>query len=243
MRIAAFLHVPFENPGCIREWAAKQGHDLTEVQWFAGQRPPAPVDFDCLVVLGGPMSVRDEDRFPWLLQEKRFIGGAIDEGKLVLGICFGAQLAADVLGASVAPMSHKEVGWFPVTLEASSSESPFFRGLSSPVEVFHWHGEMFEIPPGAVHLAGSEGCVHQIFTLGNHVIGIQCHPEMTPAGATALADHCPGDLASGPWAQTREEVLRDGGRFERAHAWMERLLTNMETYWTAHDRKTTRPGL
>jgi GMP synthase-like glutamine amidotransferase len=239
VRIVALNHVPFENPGYIRNWAAAQGHHLEETRLHAQDPLPTPADFDWLVVMGGPMSVGDEARHPWLKPERQLIGEAIVQDKVVIGICLGAQLIARVLGADVVSMPHKEVGWFPVTPTAQADASPLVCDLPSSLDLFHWHGDMFQLPRGAVHLAASEACAHQIFSLNNRVVGLQCHAEMTPAGVAALADNCAGDIASGRWAQTREQLTLDDGRFERAHAWMEQLLKNIETNWKADQEKST----
>ena len=189
MRIHWLQHVPFEGVGSIAAWALGRGFPLTGSRLFAGDLLPPLTAFDLLVVMGGPMSANDEMVHAWLNAEKRFIDQAIKAGKSVLGICLGAQLIASAAGARVYPNDHKEIGWFPVERTARASETAVGRILAQRTEVFHWHGETFDLPRGAVHLARSEGCLHQAFALGNRIVGLQYHLETTPASARALIAH------------------------------------------------------
>lgn len=158
-----------------------------------------------LVIMGGPMSVNDEDKFPWLSLEKQFVREFIESGKSVLGVCLGAQIIASAMGAKVFPNPVKEIGWFPVRAAGSIDESAFkFPPLKT---VFHWHGETFDLPPGAVRLAESEGCVNQAFQLGKHVIGLQFHLETTPKSAREIVSHGRGELVPSRYVQTEEKIL------------------------------------
>ena len=151
---------------------------------------PAARDVDFVIVMGSPMSVNDETKHPWLVDEKRFIRDCIQTGKPVLGVCLGAQLIASAMGAKVYPNPAKEIGWFPVY--AASAENEF--GLPSSMDVFHWHGETFDLPHGARLLARSEACENQAFQFGNRVLGLQFHLETTPEAARQLVEHCRGEL-------------------------------------------------
>ncbi|MBN1441715.1 MAG: type 1 glutamine amidotransferase, partial [Planctomycetes bacterium] len=146
MRIHHLQHVPFEGLGTIEEWARSRGHEISRTRLHAGDPLPAPREVDWIVVTGGPMSVQDEERHPWLRAEKRCIAEMIAEGKTVLGICLGAQLVADALGARVARNRHREIGWFPVELVAEASCTGLFRGFPQRLDAFHWHGDAFDIP-------------------------------------------------------------------------------------------------
>jgi GMP synthase (glutamine-hydrolysing) len=233
MRVIALNHVPFENPGYIRSWASERGHSLQEVPLYEARPLPNPDGLDWLVIMGGPMSVSDEDRFPWLVDEKKWVDRFIAADKMVMGICFGAQIIADVLGAKVDALPHLEVGWHPIEMTGAAAGSPLFAGWPGTMDVFHWHGQMVDLPTGSIHIARSKACENQIFAIDDRVIGIQCHPEMTPVGASALADHCPGDVGSGPYAQSRDEIERDDGRFHAANQWMDQFLTDLEKSWKA----------
>jgi GMP synthase-like glutamine amidotransferase len=126
MRAHILQHVPFEGLGSIESWLKKSGFKITSTRFYESAKLPDLKTIDLLVVMGGPMSVNDEDRFPWLVAEKQFIWDAIAKSKPVLGICLGAQLIASALGAGVYPNKVKEIGWFPIH-GIESSANPFLR--------------------------------------------------------------------------------------------------------------------
>ena len=137
--------------------------------------------------------------------EKKFIREAIDNGKAVLGICLGSQLIANALGSSVNPNPHKEIGWFPVTSVLNNEN--VFR-LPASVNVFHWHGETFELPKNSVHLARSIACENQGFQWGRRVIGLQFHLETTADSARAFVEEDNGsELVDAPYIQTAQQIL------------------------------------
>jgi GMP synthase-like glutamine amidotransferase len=155
--------------------------------------------------MGGPMSVNDGDQFPWLLPEMDFIRSVIHNGTPVLGICLGAQLIAAAMGSEVYKNRVKEIGWFPVE-GLCSTDGPHFC-LPPSLQVFHWHGETFDLPAGATHLASSEGCDNQAFQLGRSVIGLQFHLETTPESAQEIVSNCRDQLVPAQFVQTEEEIL------------------------------------
>ncbi|WP_036858534.1 type 1 glutamine amidotransferase [Porticoccus hydrocarbonoclasticus] len=206
MRSHIFQHVPFEGPGSIEPWLRAAGHNITRTPFFiGGSTLPAISDIDSLIVMGGPMSANDEQLFPWLAQEKAFIRRAIDDGKPVLGICLGAQLIASAMGARVYPNPTREIGWFPIhgcTVPGANNFS-----FPSSVNVFHWHGETFDLPSGAIHLASSDVCRLQAFQLGTSVIGLQFHLETTPASARDIVTHCSAELTPDDHVQDAATLL------------------------------------
>ena len=152
MNIHYLQHVPFEGLGSIANWVGQAGHNLTGSRLYAGEALPDPAALDWLIVMGGPMGVHDERHHPWLTREKQLIEQAIGQEKTVLGICLGAQLIADVLGARVYANEHREIGWFPVRRTSEAADCALGRVLPEQVEVFHWHGDTFDLPAGGKRL-------------------------------------------------------------------------------------------
>ena len=228
MRVHVFQHASFEGLGAIEPWLAARNAQIAWTRFFDDPHIPGLDCYDWLIVMGGPMSANDEAALPWLRDEKRAIAAAIDAGKTVLGVCLGAQLIASALGAKVTPNREREIGWFPIERVADPAAHPIARAFPARAEVFHWHGETVELPPGALHLARSEACEMQAFALGPRVIGMQFHLETTPESAAALVRHCPEDLGAGRYVQSSDEMLRDAARFARLHEVLEAMLDALE---------------
>ena len=227
MRVHILQHVPFEGPGSIADWLGARGASVTRTALYESPVFPAPDEIDWVIAMGGPMSVNDEAELPWLAQEKRFIGDAIERGKTVLGICLGAQLIAAASGARVRPGREREIGWHPV-LPARAAAPEGLAALFAPeTDVFHWHGETFDLPRGARHLLRSAACDHQAFAIGDRVLGLQFHLETTIASAEALIANCPGDLRPGAYVQTAREMLSTPERFEHINALMTQVLDRL----------------
>ena len=208
MRAHYLQHVPFEGLGSMESWLEAAGYTITVTRFFESAVLPAVAEIDLLVVMGGPMSVNDELDNPWLVAEKRFIRAVIDAGRPVLGVCLGAQLIASAMGARVYPNPVKEIGWFPVR-DTAPAVAPVFRFPPS-VEVFHWHGETFDLPDGAVRLASSDGCLNQAFQVGDSVIGLQFHLETTSESAHAIISNCRDELVPAQYIQAEAEILAAG---------------------------------
>jgi GMP synthase-like glutamine amidotransferase len=206
MRAHYLQHVPFEGLGSIEPWLREADYEITSTRFYESPRLPVLKDIDFLVVMGGPMSVNDESAYSWLGQEKRFIRDCVEAGKSVLGVCLGAQLIASAMGAKVYRNREKEIGWFPVQASTSSAGGSGFRFPAS-VEVFHWHGETFDLPAGAVHLARSRGCENQAFQLGKSVMGLQFHLETTPGSAREMVSHCRAELLLSEYVQSESDIL------------------------------------
>ena len=172
--VQVIRHVSFEGIGTIADELAGRGLA------FGYLDPPrqqvlGAADAQLLIVMGGPISVNDVDRFPYLADEIELIRYRIDNSLPTLGICLGAQLIARALGAAVAPMPGPEIGWKPLALSDAGGSSPL-RHLASPV--LHWHGEMFELPPGCPSLASTPGCANQAFAVDHHALALQFHIEV-----------------------------------------------------------------
>jgi len=185
MHVLAFRHAPLEGIGTIA--AALDRHHIachivdttTSHQPLTTSHGERGSPSHCgLIAMGGPMSVNDN--LPWIPHEIAAIREAVHRGIPVLGICLGAQLIARALGARVYPNPAKEIGWSPLHFTPAAATDPLFHGFSDPEMVFQWHGETFDLPPGAEHLAHSAACRHQAFRFGGNVYGIQFHLEVTP---------------------------------------------------------------
>lgn len=224
MNIHILQHVPFEGPGSIETWAIANGHTLTTTRLYAADHLPALDRFDMLVIMGGPMSVHDEYDYPWLKAEKWFIRQVIDGGKPIIGICLGAQLLAIVLGAEVMPGKEKEIGWFPITLDEAFSDSDFGQHFPRQTDVFHWHGETFTLPDGAVRIASSEACQNQGFIYNDNVIALQFHLETTHISAESIIENSRDELVEGRYIQSEEDMLSNELRFSDTNRLMEIVL-------------------
>jgi GMP synthase-like glutamine amidotransferase len=224
MIVQVFQHVPFEGPAGLTGWFRKIGAEIRVVRLFAGESPFPIRETDWLVVMGGPMSANDEEKFPWMAGEKRFVAEAAAAGKTVLGICLGAQLIASALGARVYANPEREIGWFPVGPVRDSARTPFDEVFGKPFDAFHWHGETFDLPPGAVQLARSAACENQAFAAGDRVLGLQFHVETTPESAKTLVHHCGEDLRPGRYVQDAKAILGTPGQFLGLRSRMEKVL-------------------
>jgi GMP synthase-like glutamine amidotransferase len=223
MRVHYFQHVPFEGLGSITGWLESRSARVTSTRFFEDSQIPRIADIDWLIIMGGPMSANDQETCPWLVAEKAFIAEAIAREKVVLGICLGAQLIAGALGARVYPNPQPEIGWFPI----QQTGGPGVRTLPAGADVFHWHGETFDLPAGALGIARSEACENQAFVIGDRVIGFQFHLETTPAAARAMIAACRSELVPGRFIQTEEEILASTERFDSINAIMASVLDSL----------------
>jgi GMP synthase (glutamine-hydrolysing) len=179
-------HVAFEDLGSLEAPLRERGFAIETVDVATARFPlPQAERCDLLVVLGGPIGVYDQREYPFLTGEIACIAARLAARRPVLGICLGAQLMAAALGARVYPGAHgAEIGWSPIEAAPGPADSPeWFAPLLAPgLAVFHWHGDTFDLPPGASHLAKTELYMNQSFSIDNFALGLQFHPEVTEAG-------------------------------------------------------------
>lgn len=208
-RLVVLQQVPFEGPGAIADWAEARGHALSRVASYRGEPAPVLASEDALLVMGGPMGVGDEERFPFLREEKLLLRAYLAARRPVLGVCLGAQLLAEVLGARVRAQGHREIGWFPLRWDwAARAVSPFGHVPDESV-VFHWHGDTFSLPPGTVRVASSAACANQGFTSPDgRTVGLQFHLEMRDEDVRMLFAHGRDELApAGTFVQAEQDLL------------------------------------
>ena len=177
--IAVLKHFWCEGPGAFDDALTGAGHHLITVNLHEGEPVPAAGDFDAWLIMGGQMNVDETDKHPYLLPERRLVAELVRRDRPVLGICLGAQIVARAAGARVYPLRPKEIGLFNVELTSAAADDPLFRGLPSPLEVFQWHGDTFDLPAEAALLASSQRYPHQAFRMGRRVYAIQFHLEVT----------------------------------------------------------------
>lgn len=235
LRIHVFQHAAFEGLGSMEPWLRARGHTLSFTHFHAGQVPPeSGPAADWLIVMGGPMGVHDEADLPWLKAEKRAIRAALDRGAAVLGICLGAQLIADVLGAAVTRNAYKEIGWHPVELSPEAKSTWLGEAFPPAFAPFHWHGDTFAIPAGAVPLGSSPACRNQGFLWKDRALALQFHPEITPDSLAALAAECADELSivgtdRGRYVQDAAALKAGLGAAPALNAMLERALLRLES--------------
>lgn len=229
MNIHYLQHVPFENPGIILNWAFERGYQVTCTKLYENQNFPDLDEFDWLIIMGGPMNIYEEEDFSWLKEEKEFIREAIAANKLLIGLCLGAQLIADVIGGHVIKNPFKEIGWFPITLTKEAQSLPMFSFLPKEPTVFEWHGDTFvDLPKEAIHLAYNEACQNQAFVYEKRVFGFQFHLENTWEIISNLMKFCEDELTQGIYIQSKDEITQKSHFIEKDNEWMQTFLSTLE---------------
>lgn len=200
MIIDVLQHVPFEDLAAIKDWGEEQGHSFRVHHLYEKAVLPDVQDIAMLIILGGPMSANDTDR--WIEEERTLIRQLMEQQKPMFGICLGAQQIAKALGATVFQGEQKEVGWYPI--QTVTTHFPF---IPDKMTVFHWHGEQFSLPHGATRLFGNEVCENQGFIYRDNVIGLQFHFETTRESMEKLIVHDKDYLDDSAFVQS-EEVMK-----------------------------------
>lgn len=233
MIVHSLQHVPFEDAANIAVWARERGHMLTTTRLYENEPLPDSASLGLLAVMGGPMNVYQHRNHPWLLREKKFLEQAVTAGTPILGVCLGAQLLADVLGAKVVQNPQIEIGWHTVRLTPEASRSALLARMPAEFTAFHWHGDTFGIPAGATRLAESDACLNQAFEYGGHALGLQFHIEYSKDSIETMLAHCADELIEAPFIQTRDQIRARSGNVPATCRLLEDLL----------DRLTAEPDL
>ncbi|MED4603490.1 type 1 glutamine amidotransferase [Paenibacillus validus] len=232
MHIVLLKHFAFDDASVILAWAEQEGCQTTVLFPPDGIALPRMDDFDWLIILGGPMSAYDKE--DWLQQEKRFIRSAVDHGKHVLGICLGAQMLAEALGGKVYRNEQKEIGWHPVTRTRAAHR--LFEDVPASFHSFHWHGDCFDLPEGALSLAYSDACRHQAFAYGERVLGLQFHLETTPSCLAMMLDRWQDELSDAPFIQTADRIRQEAHRSEESFRILRHILDRFAAIRTIANR-------
>jgi GMP synthase (glutamine-hydrolysing) len=177
--VLVLKHVPNEDAGTLADFLKKKKIQVRRVALYDGQKLPAGLErVRAVLVMGGPMNVAEEDKYPFLKEENVFIKKILDAGIPCMGICLGAQLVAKALGAKVYKAKAPEVGWMDVTLTRAAKKDPLFSLIKSPrLKVLQWHGDTFDIPKAAVRLAKSRLAPNQAYRYKKNVYALQFHLE------------------------------------------------------------------
>jgi GMP synthase-like glutamine amidotransferase len=178
--VLVLQHIACEPPGVYEDVLHERSNTLSRVEVDTGEALPSWRDFDAIVAMGGPMSANDEETLPWLRDEKVLVAEAVRAGTPFWGVCLGVQLLAASLGAPIYPGPRPEVGVLPVELTEDALDDPVFAALPRRFLTLQWHGETFDLPDGAVRLAGSEAYPNQAFRFAN-AYGVQFHLEVSSA--------------------------------------------------------------
>ncbi len=218
MKALVIQHVAFEGPGHVAAFLESRGVSIDSILLGKDALPADPGAYDFLIVMGGPMSVHDEGEYAWLVPEKAFLRSWVQTGKPALGVCLGAQLFAEILGAKITKNGEREIGWFPVRWIEEARASEF---------AFHWHGETFSVPEAATRIAESDACANQGFRQGK-VVALQFHLEATYETVSLMTEHGANDLLPAAWVQPKEAILA-GARTHcgSANARLEKILIEL----------------
>jgi GMP synthase-like glutamine amidotransferase len=227
MRLHLLEHDPFDLSRTI--WAENNGHSIAHTYLCNDEALPAIEDIDWLMIMGGSPHAWEEDVYPWLQNEKKFIAESLDCNKIILGICFGAQLLAETLGAEVFTNPHQEIGWYEVNLTPEGQGSYLFQNIPAQFITFHWHSDHFSLPPGCTRLAHSEATANQAYISQKQpVAGIQFHPEYSLALVKHFAQEWGHEWQKAPYVAGKESVLAQTDQIPETYGLMATILDNME---------------
>ncbi len=230
MRIQLIEHDPEDfSRTNISLWAADRGYRVNQIYVCNNEELPPVDSFDWLMVMGGSQQAWDEGANPWLQEEKAFLSDTLAAGKIILGICFGAQLLAEALGGKLFPNPQKEIGWHEVSLTRQGQESFLFQDIPSDFVTFHWHSDHFSLPRSCTRLAGSKATENQAFVDKDRpLVGLQFHPEYTRDMVRYYASEHSQDWVPDVYVSAKDQVLTRTEEIPDTYWLMETLLNNIQ---------------
>ncbi|GAB3790739.1 type 1 glutamine amidotransferase [Virgibacillus kimchii] len=229
MRIHALINYSIADLGMIDDWAKENNYTITTTKVYESSNFPNLHEFDLLIVLGGVAGSYEEEKYPWLKNEKNFIKEAINRNKAILGICLGAQLIAEVLGGKVYPHTYNEIGWWPIRFYKEVEDVPLFSGLKRELYFFQYHGDVFELPEdvkGIVPLAENDATKNQAYVYKDRVVGLQFHPEFNEEKLEEIVSIFENEIRPGPYTQMPKDFLGQIECVEEARKFLYSLLDN-----------------
>jgi len=234
MRIQLIEHDPEDfSRTNISFWAAKRGHQVNQTFVCNNETLPPLDSFDWLMVMGGSQNAWDDQAYSWLGREKAYVAEAVAQDKLYLGICFGAQMLAEVFGGKIFPNGHKEIGLHEVSLNRHGRQSFLFRNVPPSFVTFHWHSDHFSLPDNCTRLASSPPTENQAFVCRERpAVGLQFHPEYTRDMIRYNAAEHSQDWLPDKYVHSGDEVLARTEAIPDTYWLMEILLNNMEETFT-----------
>lgn len=226
IKILCILHADFEAAGMIEDWSKKRGHAFSAVKPYRGEELPQDTDFDFLVVMGGPQSPLESEKYPYLNDEISFIQRAVEADKVIFGFCLGAQLVGEAFGAKTGKSPEKEIGVYPITLTEAGQKDPLFVDFPKTFPVIHWHNDMPGLTEKSDLLAYSEGCPRQVVRYGPKIYGLQCHLEISGVGIEKMHKALSNELSPSRFTQQKEEFLSQD--YPLIHKYLNLILDRLQ---------------
>jgi GMP synthase-like glutamine amidotransferase len=235
-RVHYFQHIKDEGLASPEFWLEQRQAIVTATEFFNLAQGDADItlplhdDVDLLIIMGGAMSVNDEDVYPWLVAEKQWIRHFIALNKPVVGLCLGAQLIACSLGAVVTKNPLTEIGWWPIQKKTTSAPEATTFQFPQTLTALSWHGDTFDLPNRAILLAENGACAHQAFQYGDRVLGFQFHPEITPQNLQLFLsdnsyDEMTIDMTNNKYIQSSDQIASvNKEQFYQANQLLDRAL-------------------
>ncbi len=228
MNITVLINMPVPFDSTIDRLLQAKEHKINYIKLHEGDAIPAVSEIDWLIVMGGAMSANEEEKYPWLIPEKKLIKEVIDSGTTTLGICLGAQLITNVLGGDVYENSSPELGWHEVSPSAEIQNTLLAGVFTENKMVFHSHNETFELPDGAIRIISSEACENQAYVYKDHVVAIQFHPEITQGIAALFVQYCADEWKGSPYVQSDLNLINNESLFSQSELIMTQIMDVLE---------------